>query len=87
MIINAWYSVLEFHIHLSGIYGDGETIDSLEKAVLKLHKLSDLPNNASKIEIKNKIAEFDMELHKEKMILIQKVPYRALSGFANRGSE
>ena len=23
MISNAWYSVLEFHIHLSGIWGDG----------------------------------------------------------------
>ena len=37
MISNAWYSVLEFHVHLSGIWGDGEIKDSLEKAVLKLH--------------------------------------------------
>lgn len=87
MIVNAWYSVLEFHIHLSGIYGDGEIKDSLENAVLKLHKLSDLPSNASKVEIKNKIAEFNIELHREKMTLIQKVPHKALSGFANRGSE
>ena len=51
MISNAWYSVLEFHVHLSGIWGDGEIKDSLEKAVLKLHKLSDLSSNASKVEI------------------------------------
>ena len=87
MIANAWYSVLEFHIHLSGIWGNGEIKDSLEKAVLKLQKLSDLPSNASKVEIKNKIAEFDKELHGEKMVLTQNVPYKALSGFANRGSE
>ena len=31
MISNAWYSVLEFHVHLSGIWGDGEIKDSLEK--------------------------------------------------------
>ena len=87
MIANAWYSVLEFHVHLSGIWSDGEIKDSLEKAVLKLQKLSDLPSNASKVEIKNKIAEFDKELHGEKMVLTQNVPYKALSGFANRGSE
>ena len=51
MISNAWYSVLEFHVHLSGIGGEGEIKDSLEKAVLKLHKLSGLASNASKIEI------------------------------------
>ena len=86
MIANAWYSVLEFHIHLSGIWGNGEIKDSLEKAVLKLQKLSDLPSNASKVEIKNKIAEFDKELHGEKMVLTQNVPYKALSGFANHSS-
>lgn len=74
-------------MHLSGIWGDGEIKDSLEKAVLKLYKLSGLPANASKVEIKNKIAEFDKELHEEKMVLTKNVPYKALSGFANRCSE
>ncbi len=87
MIANAWYSVLEFHVHLSGIWGDGDIKDSLEKAVLKLHKLTGLPSNVSKVEIKNKIAEFDKELHGEKITLTQNVPYKALSGFANRYSE
>ena len=87
MIANAWYSVLEFHVHLSGIWGDGDIKDSLEKAVLKLHKLTGLPSNVSKVEIKNKIAEFDKELHREKITLTQNVPYKALSGFANRYSE
>lgn len=83
MIVNAWYPVLEYHIHLSGIWGDGGIKDSLERAVRKLHKFSGLPNNASDIEIKNKISEFNKELHSEKMILTQNVPYKALSGFAD----
>lgn len=87
MIANAWYSVLEFHVHLSGVWGDGGIKDSLERAVLKLHTMSGLPSNASKVEIKNKIARFDKELHGEKMTLTHNVPYKALSGFANRSSE
>ena len=39
------------------------------------------------MEIKNKIAEFDKEMHEEKMVLTKNVPYKALSGFANRFSE
>ncbi len=87
MIANAWYSVLEFHVHLSGLWADGEIRDNLEKAVLKLHCLSHLPANASKIEIKNQIQRFEKELHPEKMFLTQNVPYKALSGFANKGEE
>lgn len=87
MIANAWYSVLEFHIHLSGIWGDGTIKDNLERAVSKLSELSDLPPNASKIEIKNAIAKFDRELHTEKQALTKNVPYKALSGFANKTGE
>ncbi len=87
MIANAWYSVLEFHVHLSGFYGDGQVRDNLEKAVIKLHTLSDLQNNASKIEIINQIQKYDKELHTEKMELTKNVPIKALSGFANRGTD
>ena len=31
MISNAWYSVLEFHIHLSGVWGSGEIKDNLDE--------------------------------------------------------
>ena len=34
MIANAWYSVREFHIHLSGIQADGLVRDGLERACL-----------------------------------------------------
>ena len=30
MIANAWYSVREFHIHLSGLQADGMVRDGLE---------------------------------------------------------
>ena len=43
MIANAWYSVREFHIHLSGIQADGLIRDGLERAILQLTELSDLP--------------------------------------------
>ncbi len=86
MIANAWYSVLEFHIHLSGIVL-GEVKDGLERAVLKLSDISGLSANASKVEIKNKIKEFDKELKDEKEQLTNMVPYRALAGFFNKFDE
>lgn len=89
MISNAWYPVLEYHIHLSGIYGEGIIKDNLEKAVLRLQKLSGLANNASDIEVTNKLLEFseDKELNTYKKDLTKNVPYKALSEFANRGTE
>ena len=55
MIANAWYSVREYHINLSGIYyGDK---DALQRAVNRLAEVS-LQQNASKVEIKNKIKEY-----------------------------
>lgn len=89
MISNAWYPVLEYHIHLSGIYGEGIIKDNLEKAILRLHQLSRLANNASNVEIINKLLEFasDKELNECKKALTLNVPYKSLSGFANRGIE
>lgn len=87
MIANAWYSVLEFHVHLSGVFVDGQIKDNLEKVVCKLFELSGLPPNASKTEIKNQIRKFDISLHIEKMELTKNVPIKALSGFANIGAD
>lgn len=80
MIANAWYSVVEFHVHLSGVFG-GEVKDSLERAVLKLHELSDLSSNASKVEIKNAIKRYNTQIDNEKKQLTNLVPYRALASF------
>jgi len=81
MICNAWYSVREFHIHLSGMQMDGQVRDGLERAVLKLAEISELPANASKVEIRNAIKEHDDELKAAKEQLTNMVPYRALAGF------
>lgn len=83
MIVNAWYSVVEYHIHLSGIV-NGETRDGLERAVLHLSEISSLPSFASRYEIKQAIKQFEKQLHKEKTVLTNMVPYRALSGFFNQ---
>lgn len=80
MIANAWYSVTEFHIHLSGIVS-GEVRDGLERAVLKLQKVSGLNSNVSKMEVKDAIKIHDTELKEEKKQLTNMVPYRALAGF------
>ena len=79
MIVDAWYSVVEFHIHLSGVIFKDK--DNLEKVVTKLHSLSDLSSGASKTEIKNAIKEYDPQIAKEKTALTLNVPYKALSGF------
>lgn len=87
MICNAWYSVCEFHIHLSGMQLDGKVRDGLERAVLLLAGLSKLPANASKIEIKNAISQNNAQLKGYKEQLTNMVPYRALSGFFNKSEE
>ena len=86
MIANAWYTVLEFHIHLSGVI-EGRIKDGLERAIFTLQELSQLPGNASKIEIKNKIKQYDKELALYKDQLTHMVPYRALSGFFDKCNE
>ncbi len=81
MICNAWYSVREFHVHLSGMQLDGQVRDGLERAILTLTELSSLPANASKVEIKNAIKEHNTTLRSAKVQLTNMVPYRALAGF------
>ena len=83
MICNAWYSVREFHVHLSGLMVDGQVRDGLERAIIALSELSDLQANASKVEIKNAIAKYNKELRQSKVQLTHMVPYRALAGFFN----
>lgn len=80
MIANAWYSVTEFHIHLSGLV-NGEARDGLERAINHLNDLSGLTSSASKIEIKEAIKKYNNELRTDKVQLTNMVPYRALSGF------
>ncbi len=84
MICNAWYSVREYHIHLSGISVDGQVTDGLERAILTLSELSNLTASASEVEIKNVITEYSQELKKAKEQLTNMVPYRALASFFDK---
>ena len=58
-----------------------------ERAVSKLSELSNLPANASKVEIKNAIKKYALELKTSKEQLTNMVPYRALAGFFDRAEE
>ena len=80
MVANAWYSVVEYHIHLSG-FVKGEVVDGLERAIIKLNEVSDLNSVATKDEIKNAIKLHGSDLKSERKQLTNMVPYRALAGF------
>lgn len=86
MICNAWYTVLEYHVHLSGFLL-GEPRDALELAVIKLQQLSNLRADADSASIKNEIRKYDNELREYKNRLTKNVPYRALSGFFNNAGQ
>ena len=58
-----------------------------ERAVNLLSEYSSLPANASKVEIKNAIKEYNNELKVVKEQLTNMVPYRALSGFFSKIQE
>ena len=87
MICSAWYPVQEFHVHLSGVQEDGKVRDALERAILTLSKLSNLPSSASKQEIINEIIKFNTELFAAKEQLTHMVPYRALASFFDNAGQ
>jgi hypothetical protein len=82
MICNAWYTVLEYHVHLSGLML-GEARDGLERAIYRLHDLSKLRSDADSEEIKREIYEWngDVEFKEYKKQLTNNVPFYALSQF------
>ncbi|MCR5202610.1 MAG: HNH endonuclease [Lachnospiraceae bacterium] len=81
MICNAWYSVCEFHIHLTRLKKNNDVDDGLERAINTLKMYSDLSSQASKDEIKAVIKKYDDKLKDNKKQLTAEVPYRALSAF------
>mgnify|MGYP004574452569 FL=1 len=81
MIVDAWYSVVEYHLHLGSKNAMGEVTNSLERAVLLLEKSSGLSSTASREEIMNAIQEQEKLLKKAKTQLSRNVPYRLLSSF------
>lgn len=81
MIADAWYSVVEYHLHLGPKNASGKIMNSLERAVIKLSQLTNIPNDADRDTIILAVKENDRELHGEKDQLTKDVPYRMLSPF------
>lgn len=81
MIADAWYSVVEYHLHLGPKNASGKIMNSLERAVIKLSQLTNIPNDADRDTIILAVKENDRELNGEKDQLTKNVPYRMLSPF------
>ncbi len=81
MIADAWYSVVEYHLHLGPKNASGKIMNSLERAVIKLSQLTNIPSDADRDTIILAVKENDRELHGEKDQLTKNVPYRMLSPF------
>ena len=81
MIADAWYSVVEYHLHLGPKKKKKKIMNSLERAVIKLSQLTNIPNDADRDTIILAVKENDRELHGEKDQLTKNVPYRMLSPF------
>lgn len=81
MIADAWYSVVEYHLHLGPKNASGKIMNSLERAVIKLSQLTNIPNDADRDMTILAVKENDRELHGEKDQLTKNVPYRMLSPF------
>ena len=81
MIVDAWYSVAEYHLHLGPLNTLKKTMNSIERCIEKLLKITDLSASSSETEILYAIREKDVFIHSEKMQLIKNVPYRILSPY------
>lgn len=81
MIADAWYSVVEYHLHLGPKNANGKIMNSLERAVIKLEQVTKLPHNADEYSIIQAIKVYNNEISDEKKQLILNVPYRLLSSF------
>lgn len=81
MIVDAWYSVSEYHLHLGLKDGTGKIMNSLERAVEKLVKQSEIDPEAGKEEIMAEVKRRNQVIKEEKYQISKMVPYRLLSPF------
>lgn len=82
MIIEAWYTVSEYHLHMGSVYGS-ESRNAIERAVKYIQSKSGLNSSAprDKIEETIKASEHDPEFQKIILQMTDDVPYRLLSPF------
>lgn len=84
MIVEAWYTVSEYHLHMGSIYGT-ESKNAIERAVNYIQFKTDLTSNAGKdmiLEAIDTIKE-DKAFQKIIMQMTDDVPYRLLSPFVS----
>lgn len=81
MIVDAWYSVSEYHLHLGLKDGTGKIMNSLERAVNKLIEHSELDSEANKEKIMIEIKNHNLLIRDEKYQISKMVPYRLLAPF------
>ena len=83
MIADAWYSVTEYHLRLGTKDSQGNSVNSIERAVNKLESLGCLKHSVDRIQILEVIEKSEVLLHGEKYQISKNVPYRLLSSFMN----
>lgn len=81
MIADAWYSVTEYHLRMGTKDNQGNSVNSIERAVKKLDDLNCLDHMADKAKIIEVIEGNEKLLHDEKYQISKNVPYRLLSSF------
>ena len=82
MIIEAWYTVAEYHLHMGSMYGD-ESKNAIERAVNYLQEASGLSSSADRDRISAAINKVRNDPKFQKIIsqMTDDVPYRLLSPF------
>ncbi|WP_029469197.1 hypothetical protein AB9D59_17890 [Blautia producta] len=81
MISDAWYSVTEYHLRMGIKDNEGNSVNSIERAVNKLDALNCLEHTADRWQILRVIEENEKLLHDEKYQISKNVSYRLLSSF------
>lgn len=82
MIVNAWYTVSMYHLHLGPGRIDNKNSDKVEMAVITLKEVSPgLAETAEQKEIVSQLHEHHSDVYYAKNELTKNVPYRLLSPF------
>lgn len=82
MIVNAWYTVSEYHLHMGSMFGN-ESKNAIERAVNLLQQKSGLESNANRDDVLEAIGSNRPDLEQIMKQMTDDVPYRLLSPFVS----
>ena len=85
MIADSWFSVSKCNLRLGPRNANGESANSIERAVRKLKRLNIIEDTDTRELIIAKIESNEKDLHEEIYQLSKNVPYRLLSSFLSLG--